>query len=251
MTLAMSRTRSAAAAAAAAVGAAAWVAYRHPLVRAVYRYGVRTVGRRFTRFAFGSALALAASEITLVACLAAHAWPTISAAAGWFAGALVSYILSRWAWERRGRPHLLKETLPFWVIAGCTIATLSVATSMAHHLALTLGLAPAARVAFDGAAYLAANTLTFLARFVILNYVLFAKAPGKVPSAALRAGGSIVASGSERGAQQGTAPGSTGRGQSAGQAGTASPGRMPSAEPTEADSSGEPVPDLRAAASVP
>jgi putative flippase GtrA len=212
MTLAMSRTRNAAAAA----RTAGRLARRNPLVRAVYRYGVRTVGRRFTRFAFGSALALAASEITLVACLAAHAWPTISAAAGWFAGALVSYILSRWAWERRGRPHLLKETLPFWVIAGCTIVVLSVATSMAHHLALTLGLAPAARLAFDGAAYLAANTLTFLARFVILNYLLFAD-----------------------------------RHPSAGQAGTASPGRVPPAEPTEAHSSGEPVPNLPAGASVP
>jgi putative flippase GtrA len=146
---------------------------RHRAVRALYGYGVRTVGRRFTRFAFGSALALAASEITLLVFLAAHVWPTVSAAAGWFAGALVSYILSRWAWERRGRPHLLKETLPFWVIAGCTIVALSAATSAAHHLGLAMGLSPAARLAFDGAAYLAANTLTFLARFVIFNYVLF------------------------------------------------------------------------------
>ena len=170
----MSLIRVSARGAAAPIWTLADVAARHRLVRAVYGYGVRTVGRRFTRFAFGSALALAASELTLLVCLAAHAWPTVSAAAGWFAGALVSYILSRWAWERRGRPHLLKETLPFWVIAGCTIVVLSVATSMAHHLALVLGLAPAARLVFDGAAYLAANTLTFLARFVILNYVLFA-----------------------------------------------------------------------------
>jgi putative flippase GtrA len=157
-----------------AIRAAADVAVRHPLVLAVYRYGVRTVGRRFTRFAFGSALALSASEVTLLSFLAAHAWPTVSAAAGWFAGALVSYLLSRWAWDRRGRPHLLKETLPFWVMAGCTIAVLSLVTSVAHHLALALGLPPAARLAFDGAAYLAANTVTFLARYLILNYVLFA-----------------------------------------------------------------------------
>jgi putative flippase GtrA len=140
------------------------------------------VGRRFTRFAFGSVLALAASEATLEICLIAHVWPTLAGASGWFAGALVSYLLSRWAWERRGKPHLLKETLPFWVMAGSTIAVLSVVTSMAHHLALALGLAPAARLAFDGAAYLAANTVTFLARYLILNYVLFADrypSPGK------------------------------------------------------------------------
>lgn len=174
MTKARSTMNRAAEAAAVTAAAVASGVRRQRAVRVVYGYGVRTLGRRFTRFAFGSAMALAASEITLLLCLAAHAWPTISAAAGWFAGALVSYILSRWAWERRGRPHLLKETLPFWVIAGCTIVALSAATSGAHHLALAMGLSPAARMAFDGTAYLAANTLTFLARFVIFHYLLFA-----------------------------------------------------------------------------
>src|SRR6266567_181185 len=144
-------------------------------VRAVYAYGVRTVGRRFTRFAFGSVVALAASEITLVTCLGvAHAWPTVSAAAAWFAGAVVSYVLSRWAWERKGRPDLLKETLPFWLVAIGTIIVLSAATSLAHHLALSMGLRPVPRLAFVGAVYLAANTATFLTRFVVFHYVLFA-----------------------------------------------------------------------------
>ena len=152
---------------------------RQSAVRAVYRYGVRTVGRRFTRFALGSVLAVAASVITLEICLAAHVWPTVSAVAGWFAGALVSYLLSRWAWERRGRPHLLKETLPFWFIAGCTIVVLSAATSAAHHFALTMGFSPASRLAVDGAAYVVTNAATFLGRFVIFNYVLFAdRGPG-------------------------------------------------------------------------
>lgn len=148
--------------------------YLYGIVRAVYAYGVRTVGRRFTRFAFGSAMALAASEITLLACLAVHVWPTVSATTAWFAGAAVSYVLSRWAWERTGRPHLLKETLPFWLIAVGTIIFLSSATSLAHHLALSMGLQPIQRLAFVGAAYLVANTITFLTRFVLFHYVLFA-----------------------------------------------------------------------------
>lgn len=143
-------------------------------VRAVYRYGVRTVGRRFTRFAFGSVLALAASEVTLELCLIAHVWPTVAGAAGWFAGALVSYLLSRWAWERRGRPHLLKETLPFWLISAGTVIVLSAATSLAQHLALWWGLHQLERLVFVGAAYLAANAVTFVTRFLIFHYVLFA-----------------------------------------------------------------------------
>jgi len=132
------------------------------------------LGRRFTRFAFGSVLALAASEAMLEICLVAHVWPTLAGAAGWFAGALVSYLLSRWAWERRGKPHLLKETLPFWLIAAGTIVVLSAATSLSQHLALFWGLHPIERLAFVGAAYLAANALTFLTRFVIFHYILFA-----------------------------------------------------------------------------
>ncbi len=147
----------------------------HRVVRAVYAYGVRTVGRRFTRFAFGSAMALAASEITLITCLGlVKLWPTVSATVAWFAGAAASYVLSRWAWERKGRPHLLKETLPFWLIAVGTIAFLSLSTSLAHHLALSMGMRPVQRLAFVGAAYLAANAVTFLSRFAIFHYVLFA-----------------------------------------------------------------------------
>lgn len=154
-------------------------------VRAVYRYGVRTLGRRFTRFAFGSVLALAASEATLELCLVAHVWPTVAGALGWFAGALVSYVLSRWAWERRGKPHLLKETLPFWLIAAGTVVVLSAATSLAQHLALWWGLQQFERLAFVGAAYLAANAVTFLTRFLIFHYVLFKdRDSGERPSAA-------------------------------------------------------------------
>ena len=153
--------------------------YVYGIVRAVYAWGVRNVGRRFTRFAFGSVVALATSEITLVTCLGVlKLWPTISAALAWFSGAAVSYVLSRWAWERTGRPHLLKETLPFWLIALGTIVFLSSATSLAHHLALSMGLKPVPRLAFVGAAYLVANTVTFLTRFVIFHYVLFADRRG-------------------------------------------------------------------------
>lgn len=150
-------------------------------VRAVYRYGVRTVGRRFTRFAFGSVLALAASEATLELCLIAHVWPTVAGATGWFAGALVSYVLSRWAWERRGRPHLIKETLPFWLISAGTVIVLSAATSLGQHLALWWRLPPVERLAFVGFVYLAANALTFLTRFLIFHYFLFADRGSEEP----------------------------------------------------------------------
>src|SRR5215470_13068339 len=75
-------------------------------------------GRRLIRFAPAGVLALAATQITYFICVSVvHSTGRISGFAGWFAGAVVSYAASRWAWERRGRPQLLKETLPFVAIS--------------------------------------------------------------------------------------------------------------------------------------
>ena len=46
-----------------------------------------------------------------------HVSAGLSGVLGAITGAAVSYVLSRWAWERKGRPHLFKETLPFWLIS--------------------------------------------------------------------------------------------------------------------------------------
>ena len=89
---------------------AAWGLLPGPLRRRLRSGG----GRRLVRFAPAAFLALVATQLTYFICQIAHVSAGIAGAAGWVAGASVSYVLSRWAWERKGRPHLLKETLPFW-----------------------------------------------------------------------------------------------------------------------------------------
>src|SRR2546430_1115948 len=77
-----------------------------------------TVGKRFVRFVGVAIAALAASQITLTLLLGVgHMSAGLSGILASIAGAAVSYVLSRWAWERKGRPHLLKETLPFWLVS--------------------------------------------------------------------------------------------------------------------------------------
>jgi putative flippase GtrA len=141
------------------------------------------VGVRFTRFVVVAAAALTATEIALTLCNGVfHMTSTPAALISWFCGAVVSYVLSRWAWERKGRPDVLRETVPFWVISAAVIVILTLATKFAYHSAAWLGLTGIKHVLWVDFIWLIANCFTFLLRFVIFHYVLFAE-----PTTAARA----------------------------------------------------------------
>src|ERR1700759_2029178 len=143
------------------------------------------LGVRFGRFAVAALAAFATTEIVFTICAGplgvSATWATL---VPWFSGALVSYILSRWAWKRKGRPSLLKETLPFWVVSAMVVAILTVATKFAYHAASWLDLSGAERVLFVDAVYGVANIGTFLLRFLFFHYVLFAASVVKDPPGA-------------------------------------------------------------------
>jgi putative flippase GtrA len=131
-------------------------------------------GKRFKRFVLAAVVAVTASQVTLTMCLGV--FRTSAAVAGfvaWVAGAASSYLMSRWAWERKGRPHLLKETLPFWAIAVCVAIVLTTTTKFASELGNTLEFGHGQRILFVDAAFFVANCVTFLVRFFIFHYLLF------------------------------------------------------------------------------
>ncbi len=150
------------------------------MLPAPLRRRLRTsVGLRFRRFVPVAVASFAASQITLTVCLGpGHMTAGMSAIIAWFTGAAVSYVLSRWVWERKGKPDLVKETLPFWAVAVGAAIVLTWATKFANQEALEMGLGHVQRVAFVDAAYFVANCVTFLTRFVLFHYVLFADRPG-------------------------------------------------------------------------
>jgi putative flippase GtrA len=134
-----------------------------------------TVVRRFVRFAPAAVCAVAASQITYIICLGpANLTAGLAGFLGWLAGAAVSYVISRWAWERKGRPHLIKETLPFVLVSVGAGVVLTLASKFGNHVAVSMGLTGAARVLVADGFYFAANCLTFALRFLIFHYVLFA-----------------------------------------------------------------------------
>jgi putative flippase GtrA len=154
-----------------------------PGKNALWRRLRTTAGIRFTRFAGVALAALATSELTLALCDGVfHLTAVPAAVASWFTGAVVSYLLSRWAWERKGKPDLLRETVPFWVISAIVVVILTLSTKLGYLAARWMHLRGIQHVAFVGLVYLVANFITFVTRFLIFHYVLFAE-----PKAALQA----------------------------------------------------------------
>jgi putative flippase GtrA len=135
-----------------------------------------TLGKRLSRFVPVAVVAFVVTQLTLalllgVAGVTAGTAGVLAAATG----AAVSYLLSRWAWERKGRPNLVTETLPFWAVSVGAWVVLGLASHFASVWAHGMGLQGWERVGFVQGAYFVANVGTFLARFVIFHYVLFAE----------------------------------------------------------------------------
>jgi putative flippase GtrA len=134
-----------------------------------------TVGKRFSRFVLVAIASFASSILVLNLLLGVfHVSAGLSGVLGAMTGAAVSYVLSRWAWERKGKPHLLKETLPFWLVSLGAWLVLGAASHYASVWALSMDHTHWQRVLIVDGAYLIANAVTFAARFVIFHYLLFA-----------------------------------------------------------------------------
>ena len=133
------------------------------------------LGIRFGRFTVAAIAAFATTEIVLTVCAGPlELTATWASLVSWFSGALVSYVLSRWAWKRKGRPNLLTETLPFWIVSAMVVVILTLATKFGYHSSGWMNLSGAERVLYVDAVYGVANLGTFLLRFLFFHYVLFA-----------------------------------------------------------------------------
>lgn len=133
------------------------------------------VGKQFFRFALVAVASLAASEAALfVFTVLLHLTYGASGVAAAAVGAIVSYLLSRWAWQRRGMPNVLRETVPFWLVSIGAWLVLGLATKLGHYIAKSMGAHGLKHYVIVGGVYFLANCVTFVLRFLIFHYVLFA-----------------------------------------------------------------------------
>jgi hypothetical protein len=72
---------------------------------------------------------------------------------------------------------VLRETIPFWGISAAVIAVLTLANKFGYRSAAWLHLTGARHVLWVDLVWLAANLGTFLLRFAVFHYLLFADRP--------------------------------------------------------------------------
>jgi putative flippase GtrA len=158
------------------------------------------VSKQFFRFALVAAASLAASEAALfVFTQIVHLTYGASGVSAAVVGAIVSYFLSRWAWQRKGMPSVLRETVPFWMVSVGAWLVLGLATKLGHYLAKSVGASGLKDYVIVGGVYFLANCVTFVLRFLIFHYVLFADRgkPAPVEAESLSPVGAAVASSDE------------------------------------------------------
>jgi putative flippase GtrA len=134
-------------------------------------------GTQAIRFVLVAAVSLGASQIALYVFVGPLHWTGgVSGVLAAIVGAIVSYFLSRRAWGRKGRPNVWKETIPFWLVSVGAWLILGLAAHFGTLLAgpQHLDLHHFERHAVVGGIYFLANCLTFVLRFLIFHYVLFA-----------------------------------------------------------------------------
>lgn len=158
----------------------------------VRQWATSAGGRKAIRYSFTSAVAVVVSEAAFVLSfgvlhLFASRGSSILATA---LGALPSYYMNRhWTWGKSGRSHLFKEVVPFWALAlvGLAFSTWSADFASSHAALVTSN--PAGRVVVVSVAYIAGFGILWIAKFAVLNKVLFAdrqQGDTSAPSPAVR-----------------------------------------------------------------
>jgi putative flippase GtrA len=129
-------------------------------------------GLKVIRYTSVSAIAALTSIMVLaltfgVLKLGTEVWCTLFAN---IVAGIPAYILNRrWVWGKRGRSHLWREIIPFWVMSLSGIGLALLTSSLAHNFADNHHLQHLARTLLvEGANIAAFGTLWFL-KFLILN----------------------------------------------------------------------------------
>ena len=136
------------------------------------------IGHRKVRFVMVSAVSVPFSQTVFVVCNAGlDLNGTVSNLIAVTLSCIPSYLLNRyWVWGKRGRNHFWREVFPFWAMAalGLVLSTIFV-WFVDQRTDVTL---------FLMAANLSAFGLLYIAKFLVLDRVLFKVADEMTPEAA-------------------------------------------------------------------
>lgn len=139
------------------------------------RHGVQ----RFWRYSLGSVVTFGVSQLVFLGLYGLEwASPPVATLWSFAAGVPVNYLLNRrWAWQRRGRPGLRDELLPYAVVIAISIVASAVGTSAVHNWSQTADIPRAAGIVLVGTTFAAINGGLFVAKYVLLDRLVFRDRP--------------------------------------------------------------------------
>ena len=146
--------------------------------------------RTLATYAGGSAIAAACSEVTLLVLYGLLHVPTgWASTVAWVAGALPNYWLNRtWTWQRRGRPSLRRELLPYVAIIALTLLIATLGTHAVDVWLRSVGARASTRVVLVAVTFLGVYVVMFALRFLLLDR-LFARLTAQAVQTAERTTG--------------------------------------------------------------
>jgi putative flippase GtrA len=133
---------------------------------------------KLLRYFTGSVVATVCSEAAFVLLYGVLGMGTTwSSVLSWLAGAVPNFWLNRnWAWQRKGRPSLRQEVLPYAAIIVVTLVLATLTTSAVDRWLHHEGTAASVRVVLVAGVFLGVYVVVFALRFVLLER-LFARLP--------------------------------------------------------------------------
>lgn len=142
---------------------------------AIRRYLESDRGRKHARYIAASGISVVVGQAVLAATFGIMRWPAeLSNVAAFAVATVVAFLLQRrWTWRRTGRASLVREVLPFWMIASIGLLGSTVAVSVAEEMAGDVSSSRATQTGIIVAASLAAYGTLWIAKFVVFDRFLF------------------------------------------------------------------------------
>ncbi len=142
--------------------------------RAAWDWVRSPTGTKMVRYSLVSVVALGISQVVLFLTFAVgHLWSaaTCNVVAAVVATPPSYYLNRRWAWGKTGRSHLMKEVVPFWVLAFLGLGFSTWAVDVAEHYGREISTAHIGIIV--NAASAAAYGVVWLIKFMIFNRLMF------------------------------------------------------------------------------
>ncbi len=136
-------------------------------------------GRKAIRYSLVSVVSVAVSQTALFLFFTVGHWSATSAnVAAVAVGSVPSYYLNRrWAWGKKGRSHLWREIVPFWVLAFVGLAFSTAAVAFAETFAHDVSDSRIVQgLVINGASFTAFGIL-WVVKFYLFNKVIFVHDP--------------------------------------------------------------------------